>query len=52
VFLHQFLRVLGYGAVYALRPAARSEAAFKIRRSMACLGWLFGLYRERRPEMA
>jgi len=47
VFLHQLLRVFGYGAVYALKPAARSEVSFKIRRSSACLGWLLGLHRKR-----
>ena len=52
VFLHQLLRVLGYGLVYAVKPAARPEAAFKIGRSAACLGWLFGLNRDRRSGLA
>lgn len=42
IFLHQLLRVFGYGAVYFLKPAARSEASFKVKRSSACLRWLCG----------
>lgn len=40
VALHQAFRLLGYGAVYALRPQARVDAGFKCRRSAACLQWL------------
>lgn len=42
IFLHQVCRVLGYGAVYLVKPRARSEAAFKVERSAACLHWLAG----------
>ena len=43
VLLHQILRLLGYSAVYAIRPVARPEISVKIRRSAASLRWLFGL---------
>jgi len=52
VILHESLRVLGYGAVYALKRSARSEASFKLRRSMACLRWLFGMPPGQHPTTA
>lgn len=45
VILHHVSRVVGYGAAYALNLTARSEAAFKVRRSAACLLWLSGVSR-------
>jgi hypothetical protein len=39
---HELLRILGYAAVYAIRPAARGEAAYKIKRGWALLSWLVG----------
>jgi len=50
VFLHQVCRVLGYGAVYLVKPHARPEAAFKVERSAACLHWLVGLDHSRMAQ--
>jgi hypothetical protein len=44
--LHQLVRVMGNLLMYARRPARRDELMFKIRRSGACLLWLFGLARQ------
>lgn len=41
--LHEVVRIVGYGAVYILKGGRDSEAAFKVRRSMACILWLMGL---------
>jgi GT2 family glycosyltransferase len=45
LFLHQIARVLGYGAVFVLKPSVRSDVSDKIKRSAACLCWLFGIRR-------
>lgn len=42
-WLHQVVRIVGYGAVYVTNKAARAQAGFKVRRSVACLLWLAGL---------
>jgi hypothetical protein len=47
VILHQLLRALGYSCIYLLRPADRSEASLKIKRSFACLRWIVGIPAER-----
>jgi len=43
VWLHQIVRILGYGGVYLFRQADRAMADYKVRRSAACLLWLMGL---------
>jgi hypothetical protein len=40
VWLHEVVRVLGYGTLYCFKGSARHEAGFKVRRSLACLSWL------------
>lgn len=39
-WLHQLVRLAGYGALFVLRPCKRSSAELKIQRSLSCLGWL------------
>lgn len=41
VCVHQIIRVFGYGALMLWRTR-RSDAAFKVRRSLACLSWIVG----------
>lgn len=42
-WLNHVVRILGYGAVYLTARSSRSVAAFKIKRSWACMLWLTGL---------
>lgn len=42
-WLHEIVRIIGYGTVYLLKRAGNPEAGFKLKRSMACLRWLIGL---------
>lgn len=42
IWLHELVRIAGYGLLYCCRRRRRSEAAFKVRRSLACMGWLMG----------
>jgi hypothetical protein len=42
-WLHQVIRVLGYGITYCVKPSTRSQAAFKMKRSWHTLVWLMGL---------
>ena len=42
-WLHQVIRIVGYGIVYLFRGAGNPEAGFKVKRSAACLLWLMGL---------
>lgn len=42
-WLHNVIRLLGYAVLYLLKRSQRSEAVFKIRRSIACILWLIGL---------
>ncbi len=42
VWIHELLRVFGYSALYAWKRPRRREAAFKVRRSIACMRWLLG----------
>lgn len=42
LWLHELLRVLGYSWQYVIRGSRRSEAAYKLRRSLCCLSWLAG----------
>jgi len=42
MWLHQILRVIGYGFLYFFRQSDRPAAAFKVQRSFACLRWLAG----------
>lgn len=40
---HEAVRVAGYGATYFASRFSRSEDAFKVKRSLACIRWLAGL---------
>lgn len=40
MIIHQALRILRGAALYMLRPSSREEAAYKIKRSSACLRWM------------
>jgi len=42
VWLHEVVRVVGYGVVFLLKRSARQEAADKVKRSVACISWLAG----------
>jgi GT2 family glycosyltransferase len=48
--LHEILRIAAFGLVYFFRPSERASAAYKVRRSVACLRWLVGLRRPYRPR--
>jgi GT2 family glycosyltransferase len=48
VWLHEVVRILGYAAAYLLRKCSRADAAYKVKRSVACIRWLAG--REFVPE--
>lgn len=41
--IHEVVRLLAYGAVYFTNGSGRSRAAFKVRRSLTCLGYLTGI---------
>jgi GT2 family glycosyltransferase len=43
MWIQQFVRVLGYCAVYLFKQKQRATAAYKVRRSATCLLWLSGL---------
>jgi GT2 family glycosyltransferase len=43
VAIHHLLRIAGYGLVYLASRTRSLEAAHKVRRSVACLRWLFTL---------
>jgi GT2 family glycosyltransferase len=43
VFLFHVVRIVGHGFRYLLPGCDRNERSYKIKRSMACLGWLLGL---------
>ena len=42
VFLHQILRLIGYGVLACVRASMREDALFKMKRSVACLQWVLG----------
>ena len=42
IWIHEIVRVVGYSFVYCFKRHRRPEAAFKIRRSTACMRWLLG----------
>jgi GT2 family glycosyltransferase len=39
-YFHQILRVVGYTLLFLLRGGTGADAAFKVCRSLACMGWL------------
>lgn len=41
ILLRQLVRLPVYVLVYIFRPGARSNAIFKLKRSLACIRWLF-----------
>jgi GT2 family glycosyltransferase len=40
-WLHQMIRMGGMTALYITRPARKTEALYKIKRSASCIRWLF-----------
>jgi len=42
IWVHETARVAGYLLIYCCNRHRRPEAAFKIRRSVACIQWLMG----------
>lgn len=42
-WLHQVVRIVGYGVLYVFDRSMRVSAGFKVRRSAACLLWMSGL---------
>jgi GT2 family glycosyltransferase len=40
--VHQLIRCVGYGVVSIVSPHSRASAQHKLRRSIACLRWMFG----------
>ena len=51
IWLHQAVRLIGY-LILLPRRTNRSEAMFKLKKSLACMAWVMGLptYREARPR--
>lgn len=43
ILIHQIIRILRGALLYALKPNGRTDTAHKIKRSVECLKWLFGL---------
>ncbi len=41
-WIHELVRVLGYGALYCFNRYKRADAAFKVGRSLSCIKWLTG----------
>jgi len=42
LWLHEIVRIAGYGLLYCFNRFKRTEAAFKVDRSMSCIKWLMG----------
>lgn len=42
VLLHECARVVAYCLIFVVRHSQRTEASFKIDRSLRCMGWLAG----------
>jgi GT2 family glycosyltransferase len=42
IWIHELTRMVGYSVLYCLKGNRRSDAAFKIQRSAACMSWLMG----------
>ena len=42
IWVHEIARVIGYSVLYCFKRRRRPEAAFKIRRGIACVRWLSG----------
>ncbi|MFA5238857.1 MAG: glycosyltransferase family 2 protein [Phycisphaerae bacterium] len=43
ILLRQSIRLPVYMLIYIFRPSMRSNAIFKLKRALACIGWIFGL---------
>lgn len=43
MWIHQIVRIFGQALLYVAKPSRRNQASFKIKRSMACIQWLFGI---------
>lgn len=42
IWINELIRAFGYSLVYALIRSSRQVAAYKVRRSIACMRWLLG----------
>lgn len=42
-WVHEVIRVAGFGLIYLLRTSSRADAAIKVSRGVACIGFLTGL---------
>jgi GT2 family glycosyltransferase len=51
VLLNEWIRVIGHSIVFVFRKSARSDAAYKVKRSWACIWWLLGV-RPNKPAIA
>jgi GT2 family glycosyltransferase len=51
VLIHQAVRLVGYSLVLLASESKRSDAAFKVKRSLACMRWVMGLRYCRREEL-
>lgn len=43
ILLRQSVRLPVYVLIYIFRPDVRSNAIFKLKRALTCIGWMFGL---------
>lgn len=43
VWIHQAVRLVGYSLLFLATKSKRAEAAFKVKRSLACMRWVMGL---------
>jgi len=48
VLLNETLRVLGHSIRFLFNKSARPDAAFKVKRSAACISWLLGMRSNKR----
>ena len=44
IWLHQVVRLIGYSVLF-IGKSNRAEAAFKMRKSLACMAWVMGVSR-------
>lgn len=52
IFIHQAVRLIKGSALYLLKPSERPDTAHKLKRSAACLRWLFSTKETGRPDQA
>lgn len=51
MWLHEVIRIIGYGLAYVFNGCRYSEAKYKVRRSIACLLWMMGLWQAKEGEV-